>query len=747
MNNLKKQKQLKENSLFARDSAFLIKVKCSLFIVLLLLTGLKSFATHIVGGEIFYNALGGNNYHITLKLYRDCSSSSNAFFDDPVTIFIFNGSGNFVDSIEIPFPGSIILPVTINNPCFTPPTNVCVEEAVYETDVFLPPVSGGYDIDYQRCCRNSSILNLISPGDVGSTYMAHIPDASSAINNSSPHYINFPPIFLCSGVPLNFDHKAIDADGDSLYYELCDPFTGLNSNCPTLGIQAIGGCPSVGSPPPYAAVPWLSPYSASYPISSSPALYINPQSGYMTGTPDMLGQWVVGVCVSEYRNGVLLDINKRDFQFNVVDCPNLPVASIPQQTQFCSGYTVNFTQNSVNALNYHWDFGDLSTNTDTSNSMSPAWTYADSGQYTVSLIINPQTMCADTQTNTFNVYPLLAPSFTPPAGECVYNNSFDFIGGGAFMGNGTVNWSFGNQATPSVSSQFNPVNIVFNSAGVYPIIFTINENGCTKSVMDSVHVYPKPMAQFGLESEIGCVLNPVYFADSSFSSSLLSYNWSFGNGETSILQNPAATYAAVGVYTIRLIITSQNGCKDTAYLPNPLTINPSPIAGFTLTPDNTSIFEPDISIVDQSEFASTCKVVWGDGLNSLNCDSVHHFQLPGTYTVTQIVVNNWGCYDTAYAQVIIRPEFVFWIPNAFTPDRNDLNETFGPKVIGAHDYTFVIFNRWGQKLFETSNPEEGWNGYYQTNLCSNDIYVYKITLLDDVENNFHQYIGKVVLVN
>ncbi|MDO9186561.1 MAG: PKD domain-containing protein [Bacteroidia bacterium] len=722
-----------------------MKIKSCILFLFFLVFSVKSFATHIVGGEIFYDFLGGNNYRITLKLYRDCFTGL-APYDNPATIFIFDNSGNFIDSVEIPFPGSTVLPVSVNNPCFIPPTNICVEEAIYITNVNLPPLPGGYNITYQRCCRNNSILNLINPGDVGSTYMAHIPDPASGVNNSSPHYVNFPPIFLCLGVPLSFNHAATDPDGDSLYYELCDPFTGLSSTCPILGSQASGGCPMVASPPPYPFVPWLGSYNAAYPLSASPGLNINPQNGFMTGTPNMLGQWVVGVCVSEYRNGVFMDANKRDFQFNVVDCPNLPVASIPQQTQFCFGYNVNFTQNSVNAFNYHWDFGDPSTNLDTSNLVSPTWTYADSGIYTVTLIINPGTLCADTQANTFYIYPLLAPAFTAPPGECVYNNSFDFAGAGAYMGNGTLGWNFGSAASPSASSQLNPANVVFDSEGVFPVIFTISENGCTKSFIDSVHVYPKPVALFNSSTILGCVLNPVQFTDSSVSASPLTYYWNFGNGTSSILQNPLISYSSAGNYPVSLTITSEYGCKDTAVLPTPITVNPTPIAGFTLNPTIVTISDPYITMSDQSSLASDCEVFWGDGSSSINCDSMHKYTTIGKYTVMQVVENLSGCYDTAYSDITIQAEFFFWIPNAFTPNKNELNEIFKPNVMGVHDYSYLIFDRWGTKIFETTNTEEGWNGHYKNKLCKSDVYVYKITFEDDVENVFHQYIGKVTLV-
>lgn len=401
-----------------------MKIKSYIILLFLTFLSLQNFATHIVGGEIYYDCLGSNNYRITLKLYRDCYNGV-ALYDNPAYVFIFNSAGVFIDSIAIPFPGSVHLPIVLNNPCLTPPTNICVEEAIYKGIINLPPIAGGYNITYQRCCRNTTILNLINPGAVGSTYMAHIPDATVAVCNSSPRFTNFPPLFLCAGVPLNFDHSATDPDGDSLYYQLCDPFTGLSQCCCILGPWSggycsngcSGVCAEVGSPPPYTYVPWLSPYSGSYPLSSSPALAVNSVTGLMTGTPNMIGQWVVGVCVNEYRNGVLIDVNKRDFQFNVVNC-GIPVASIPVQQPFCFGSPSSFTQNSVNAFSYHWDFGDPGTSLDTSNVLSPTWTYANLGTFTLTLIVNPGTLCTDTATLAVTVNPVPVMTSTTIATIC-----------------------------------------------------------------------------------------------------------------------------------------------------------------------------------------------------------------------------------------------------------------------------------------------------------------------------------------
>src|SRR6185503_15254508 len=94
------------------------------------------------------------------------------------------------------------------------------------------PISGGYDIVYVRCCRNATIQNIYSPNGSGATYATHIPDPGIATCNSSPYFVDFPPIVICANAPINFDHKAIDPDGDQLVYSLCTPYDGADSISP-----------------------------------------------------------------------------------------------------------------------------------------------------------------------------------------------------------------------------------------------------------------------------------------------------------------------------------------------------------------------------------------------------------------------------------------------------------------------------------------------------------------------------------
>ncbi len=271
-------------------------------------------ATHIVGGELYYDCLGSNTYKLTLKIYRDCNPG-NLAFDDTLYISAWdkNSTPNFLDTSILYFPGSILVPFVSSDTCLTPPTNVCVEEAIYTSTITLPSSITGYTFAYQRCCRNSTIIHIVDPMMQGKTFFETVP--ASYLCNSSPRFNHYPPIALCVNKPFEFDHSATDLDGDSLVYYICGTYNGANMPPPN---------PIISSPPPFDPIVYLSPYVPSNPIDGSPNLSIDPISGWLTITPTQLGQFVIGICCDEYRGGILIGNHFRDFEFNVTSCSTIP---------------------------------------------------------------------------------------------------------------------------------------------------------------------------------------------------------------------------------------------------------------------------------------------------------------------------------------------------------------------------------------------------------------------------------------
>jgi gliding motility-associated-like protein len=624
-------------------------------------------ATHIVGGEIYYDNLGNNNYKINMKVYRDCLNGVPPFDGWPDglgTIYnavftIFDASGNVVQSGSFTPIVFSTVPPSNNSPCApTTAGNACVEEALYETYVNLPPLAGGYYIAYQRCCRNGTILNLINPGSVGATYWEHIPGPEAAIINSSPRFTNRPPIYICEGLPIGFPHGATDPDGDSLVYALCDPYQGLNTTCPIIGAGG-SGCPSVNTAPPYLSVPFISPYTSSYPMASNPVININPNTGYLDGVPNIQGQWVVGVCVSEYRQGQLIAVHHRDFQFNVIPCPFVVVADIISQTTtnngqgtgYCNGFTISYSNNSFNGSTYHWDFGDPSTQSDTSNLYNPNYTFPSPGDYTVTLIVDRGKPCSDTAFEVFHVHPLLSPDYIVPNAQCFTGNSFNFNGSGFFQGNGTFNWNFGIHATPQSANTLTVNNVAFNTPGSYPVVFTVSENGCTASSTKTVEVYQSPIASIGNFVTSGCVPLTVNFTNLSTAGSSMNYLWTFSDGTTS---TAVKTFTVAGIYSVSLTVSTSQLCIDTSQVTavNSISVASVPIASFNYTSATALCFENNnFNFINTSTVQPGVTYNWDFGLNATpqtattqNVSNVSYIT-PGVYPVV-LTTNQFGCTDT-----------------------------------------------------------------------------------------------------
>lgn len=345
-------------------------------------------ATHIVGGDVRYKYLGNNQYSIRYDVYFDCINGNPSAIQSDATAYIgvFNGQtrnlvSGYPKRIGRQGPKRV---VKTNYNCIVVAPNACVDQYWYEMTFTLPPITGGYYISFQRCCRNGSISNLIDPGGTGANYWIQIPDSrilSNKKENNSAFFKELPPNFLCTNTPLKFDHSATDADGDSLVYELYRPYTGGNTKYPRPDQGANGNLQN----PPFSQITWGSNYEDTNQINGNPYLQIDSKTGYLTLTPTKIGQFVVGILVKEYRGGYLISTSRRDYQFNVQSCVIDVVASYFVPTFIC-GFKYKFQNRSASAQRYHWDFGVDSLNNDTSNLTSPTFTFPRAGVFKVKLL-------------------------------------------------------------------------------------------------------------------------------------------------------------------------------------------------------------------------------------------------------------------------------------------------------------------------------------------------------------------------
>jgi gliding motility-associated-like protein len=544
-----------------------MRIKSLLFLFFISIS--FSYATHYVGGSLSYEHLGGSTYRVTLKMYRDCRAG-NAAFPASVVIQVRQPNGAaFAPSrnITINFPGAAQVNPLIDT-CAVDP-GLCLQEAIYSKVVNnLPPNPGGYHLYWQYCCRNNTLSNIVNPLNAGSSLYSYIPDNSVYFTNSSPKWVNFPPVFVCQGNPLVFDHSATDADGDSLVYSLYTPYN--DAPVPTFP----------GNVATFTPINWIPNYSANFPLDVNGVIpMIVSQQGIITVTPPAIGQFLVGIKVTEYRNGVSLGYTLRDFQFNIVNCPPLAAAGIGP-SDVCDGGAMLFNNTTFPAANnYFWNFGDLATLADTSLLQSPSYTYPGPGSYNVTLIINRGTGCADTAYRTVSVSSTIA-AFTSNAPQCI-GTPINFTDASTVSGNTTItnwDWDFGDGNTSNIQ---NPSNS-YNTSGTYPVRLIITSGlGCKDTVIVNVVIQGLPIANAGNDT-LSCVNN----ATINLGGTILNAGggiWtglgSFSPNNTTLNATYTPTVGEVAGGSAMLILTSTNnglcpGDVDTVII----LFSPSPVA-------------------------------------------------------------------------------------------------------------------------------------------------------------------------
>lgn len=634
-----------------------------LTLLFLLIISFYGKASHIVGGDIYYDYLGGNNYRFYITLYRDCFSTG-AEYDDPLSLGVFiSGVSTPVQEHAIPFPGSVTLPVIFNNPCVVPPNDICVEKAIYTIVLNLPPTVGGYTITYQRCCRGPNVTNLVSPDDTGITLTTHVPGVETgATANSSPRFTNYPPLLLCNNDDLVFDHSATDPDGDQLVYSLVTPYRGGSSMTPA---------PVPPLAPTYFPVQWASGFNAANPLGPGATIAINPTTGLLTASPSMLGLFVVGVRVQEFRGGVLIGETVRDFLFKVFNCVITMQAILPEQEElatfesYCQGLTVHFENDSYGGTNYLWDFGVPGITTDVSTIQVPTYTYPAPGIYNAMLVVNPGWPCTDTAFMEVNVNNEFEVSYTTIDSVCVIGNSLDFIGISNGPAGTTYDWDFGSAATPTMGTTQNVSDVSFSSPGVHEVTLYGHQASCEASFTDYVTIFAEPVAAIGLPTNYECEGLTVPFENLTSGSS---FNlWDFGvsgtNSDTSDLFEPSFTFPAGGTYTITLTAGSTDVCVDTTTVD--ITVYELLTVAFTHN-DSLCITDNSFNFDGTITGPSFTQWQWDFGPNASISNSSNIdvngvvYNTPGTHTVT---LNAWfnQCEESVSDQIFIyrEPEINF----------------------------------------------------------------------------------------
>jgi gliding motility-associated-like protein len=292
----------------------------------------------------------------------------------------------------------------------------------------------------------------------------------------------------------------------------------------------------------------------------------------------------------------------------------------------------------------------------------------------------------------------------------------------------------GTWSGPGVSaSVFNP-----QSSGPGNFVLSYNTNSiptvslCPDVSNIQVLVNPQPIVSITTNTLEGCRPLVVNFDVPTVSDG--TGMWSFGDNTWENGLNATHTFTAAGMYTVIFDYADNIGCKVISQVP-PIVVHDKPLANFYTVPDyEVSIAQPEMQFVNTSTVLANNTYIWNfaDYAHSDHTHVDYTWTNYGTMTVWLFATNEFGCKDTAYRIVEVRNDFAVWVPNAFTPNGDGFNDVFGPVFspygISTEEYEFDIFDRWGEKLFSTTDIYTRWTGakFNKGDVLKEDVYVWKL---------------------
>ncbi len=432
----------------------------------------------------------------------------------------------------------------------------------------------------------------------------------------------------------------------------------------------------------------------------------------------------------------------------------------------CSGIAYHFvdaTQMGTNVTNpvWNWNFGDPGSGPNNNSALqNPAHIYQNPGQYIITLIVSATVnsiQISDTVTTNLLINPSPTASFVHDS--CCFGDYIHLTNTSGIL-SGQISawvWTFGIGGPAPVYVQ-NPQPQLFSSPGIFnTTLSVISDQNCPAGVSHMVKVSPNPVARFTADPDSSCdVPLIVSFSDSSTISSgtISNYHYNFGTGTAVNLMNGNTQYGYTnyGVYTVSLIVTSDQQCTDSIIYSNLIHVNQRPEPDFSYTPEPVPIIDPVAHFENTTIAYANYYCYWNfANLDSIsnNCNPDFLFSMPGSYEVILYVIDENQCEASVRHTVNVNADLTVFVPNAFTPDGNGDNDVFGVQGIYLDhtDFLMIIVNRWGETMYESSNPDEPWTGKVRNTdkMAPDGVYAYFIRV-KDLSGHRREMKGYVTLV-
>ena len=407
----------------------------------------------------------------------------------------------------------------------------------------------------------------------------------------------------------------------------------------------------------------------------------------------------------------------------------------------CNPFLVQMVNNSnENAHDFTWNFGD---GTPESNLFEPINLFENSSTedvtYEVTLTASSDYGCQSTTSDSVTVY-------ASPVAHFVIQPPLQIFPSATFAFQNLTNpagddwnydWTFGDGYTddvkdpdPHTYETWGPIENDFQ----YLVTLNVSNSNCSDFTSRYLTLKaPQPIADFDANQYEACSPLVVYFENNSEYGH--TYLWDFGDGTFSDEFEPVHTYEESGYYNVSLKVTGDGGDR---YYFAVFQVYENPIADFVVTPQEVIL--PDARVNIYNRTVGALNYIWdlGDGTIAYTEDVVHTYSEMGEYRIHLTAISEHGCVDTTFKfpAVWVKGSGLIRFPNAFVPSKlgpnggyyDDVdfsNEVFHPITEAVGEYKLMIFNRWGEQIFESNDVKIGWDGYYKGKLSNQDVYVYR----------------------
>ena|GEM_PF-655969 len=310
-------------------------------------------------------------------------------------------------------------------------------------------------------------------------------------------------------------------------------------------------------------------------------------------------------------------------------------------------------------------------------------------------------------------------------------------------GNAVLLQAEANGGTPGYTFNWLPDGPAVTPAATttYTVVAT-DANGCQSAPETTVVTVSSSFTPSFTSTEItGCSPHCITFYPTPAGAS--DYLWDFGDGGSGILESPTYCYQTGGLFPVSLTVTDATGCTGTVTTPDYADIHATPTASFTPSRYVTTIDAPTVQLSNTSQNSTSWFWTFDQGDTAMQRSPSVTFPAVGCYTVALEASNDLGCRDTASVEICVEDAFLLFMPNAFTPNDDGINDVLLPKtsVRNPADFELKIFDRWGKQVFSTEDIYAGWDGGTTTS----GIYIWKIWITD-TDQNGHELVGHVALL-